>query len=250
MGEILDLYEPTNTLKPVADDIWIVDGPIVRMAVGPGSMPFPTRMTIVRLANGDLFVHSPTEFDDGLSAEIDGLGKVAHLVSPNRIHYAHIPTWKEHYPDATAWASPGVRERAASQKIEVDFDRDLGDEPEQAWADELDQLRFRGSRVMDEIVFFHRASRTMILADLIENFELPKVPKKYHLLMRLAGITDPDGRTPADYRLTFLGNKDQASECARKLIAMEPQRIIIAHGRWYDTDAVAELRRAFRWLDI
>ncbi len=246
----MDLYEPINELKPVADDVWIVDGPIVRMSFGPASMPFPTRMTIVRLDSGDLFVHSPIEFDEELSRQVDKLGRVAHLVSPNAIHYAHIAAWKRHYPQATAWASPGVRQRAESQDIEVAFDCDLGDEPQRPWAGELEQMRFRGSRVMDEIVFFHRATRTLILADLIENFELHRVPARYRCLIRLAGITDPDGKAPIDYRLTFIGNKDEARESARTLIELEPERVIIAHGRWYETDGTAELRRAFRWLGV
>jgi hypothetical protein len=32
------------------------------------------------------------------------------------------------------------------------------------------------------------------------------------------------------------------------MMAWEPERIIIAHGRWYEGNAVAELRRAFRWV--
>jgi hypothetical protein len=49
------LYEPVNTLKPVAPALWIVDGPVVRMAAGLGlSAPFPTRMTVVRLPDGTL----------------------------------------------------------------------------------------------------------------------------------------------------------------------------------------------------
>ncbi len=90
MSESVQLYEPINTLKPVADNIWIVDGPIVRMDVPGGSIPFPTRMTIVRLANGDLWVHSPTALTNTLQAEVDELGPVRHLVSPNRIHYGQF----------------------------------------------------------------------------------------------------------------------------------------------------------------
>ncbi|TAM95749.1 MAG: DUF4336 domain-containing protein, partial [Rhodanobacteraceae bacterium] len=114
------LYEPVNTLKPVAPGIWIADGPAVRMAtpIG-GGMPFPTRMTVVRLRDGGLWCHSPIAPDDGLFADIDALGAVRHLVSPNPLHYASITAWKHRYPAAVAWASPGVRERAASQKIEV-----------------------------------------------------------------------------------------------------------------------------------
>ncbi len=243
----MDLYEPIDIPKPVADDVWIVDGPIVKMDMVVTKMPFPTRMTVVRLQNGELFLHSPTEFNEELSRRIDELGPVAHLVSPNKIHYAHIKTWKDHYPNATAWASPGVRERAASQDIEVRFDRDLGDEAEPQWADDLDQLVFRGSRYMEEIVFFHRKTKTLILTDLIENFEPDRTPKKYRWLLKLAGITDPDGSTPRDFRMTFWGNKAEAHRSAQALIDLNPERVIVAHGRWYETNGTDELRRALRW---
>ncbi|HET7558180.1 MAG TPA: DUF4336 domain-containing protein, partial [Rhodanobacteraceae bacterium] len=124
------LYEPINLLKSVAPDIWIADGPIVRMAAPLGmSAPFTTRMTIVRLGDGGLWCHSPIAPDDALFAAIDAIGPVRHLVSPNKLHYAHIAAWKARYPQALAWASPGVRERAASQRIVVRFDRDLDDAP-------------------------------------------------------------------------------------------------------------------------
>lgn len=245
----MKLYEPINTLKPVGDDLWIVDGPIVRMATGVGfTLPFPTRMVVVRLDNGTLFLWSPTEPDDGLRAQIDALGPVAHLVSPNRIHYAHIAAWKRAYPAAVAWASPGVRERAASQKIDVAFDANLGAEPDAAWAADIDQIIFRGSRFMEEVVFFHRKTKTVILADLIENFEPDKIGGAWSWIGRLAGVVDPDGKTPVDFRLTFFGRKADARDSVARMLAWEPRQLIMAHGRPYRDDGTAELRRAFRWV--
>jgi hypothetical protein len=98
-------YAPLSTLKPVSDGIWWVDGPVCRMRVGPVSLPFPTRMVLVRLSSGGLWVWSPTAPTPELFAEVDALGRVEHLVSPNRFHYASIPAWKERYPHALAWAS-------------------------------------------------------------------------------------------------------------------------------------------------
>jgi Domain of unknown function (DUF4336) len=245
---VVELYEPINTLKPVGEHLWVVDGPIVRMVFPGGSMPFPTRMVVLRLTNGDLFLWSPTEPDDGLRAEIDALGPVRHLVSPNKIHYAHIATWKRAYPGAKAWASPGVRERAASQRVDVSFDADLGDLPEEAWSEDLDQLVFRGSRFMEEVVFFHPKTRTLILADLIENFEAEKVGGFHGWLVRLGGAADPDGKAPIDLRLSFLGRKKEARSAFERMVAWKPERVIMAHGRWYDRDGTGELRRAFRWL--
>jgi hypothetical protein len=195
----LALYEPLNALKLVHEDIWVVDGPIVRMATLGTSFPFPTRMTIVRLGGGELWCHSPTELTPHLKTAVDKLGPVRHLVSPNKIHYTFIAAWSRTYPEATTWASPGVRERAARQKITVRFDRDLQDMSPPQWTDDIDQLIFRGSRVMEEVVFFHRRSKTLILADLIENFEPDKAPKKFRWLIRLGGCSTPMAKPPWTY---------------------------------------------------
>ena len=243
------LYQPINTLKPVAPGLWIADGPLVRMAAGLGmSAPFPTRMTLVRLPDGTLWCHSPIAPDAELFADIDALGRVAHLVAPNKLHYAHVAAWKRRYPDAIAWASPGVRERAASQRIAVQFDQDLGDAPPPAWAGTLDQLRFRGSRAIEEVVFLHRPSATLILADLIENFEATRLGTPMRWIARLGGVLDPHGRMPLDMRLTFLGHRAQARACLERMLAWHPQRVILAHGRCYLEHGEAELRRAFAWL--
>ncbi|KYC44203.1 hypothetical protein WA1_00505 [Scytonema hofmannii PCC 7110] len=244
----IELYQPINTLKPVDENVWIVDGSIVRMAMYGTTIPFSTRMTVVRLNNGELWCHSPIELTQALKTEIDALGSVRHLISPNKIHYAHISTWVKAYPEATAWASPGVQKRATQQKIQVTFSADLANEPPSQWANEIDQLIFRGSRFMDEVVFFHRKSATLILADLIENFEPNKVSQTFRWLLKLAGSTDPDGKAPLDLRLTFWGRKNQACQCVEQMLQWEPEKIILSHGRWYASNGAAELRRAFRWL--
>ncbi len=82
------LYEPINVYKPVAPDVGIVDGPFEYLTVGGAKLPLPftTRMTVVRLSNGDLFLHSPIKFDRRLANGLLGLGTVRHLVSPNQFH--------------------------------------------------------------------------------------------------------------------------------------------------------------------
>src|SRR5215472_15258635 len=86
------LYEPINVYKPLAPDIGIVDGPFEYLTAGGVRLPLPftTRMTVIRLSDGELFVHSPIKFDRGLAEELREFGTVRHLVSPNQFHYAHI----------------------------------------------------------------------------------------------------------------------------------------------------------------
>ena len=49
-------------------------------------------------------------------------------------------------------------------------------------------------------------------------------------------------------RLSFFRQHKAVRAAVQRMIAWEPERIIIAHGRWYARDGVAELKRAFRWV--
>ena len=101
---------------------------------------------------------------------------------------------------------------------------------------------------MTEVEFFHRPSRTLVLTDLIENFEAARLGPGARLLAWFGGVLDPDGAMPRDMRFTFSRNKAEVRAAVETMIGWQPERIVLAHGRWYDKDAVAELRRAFRWL--
>jgi hypothetical protein len=240
-------YAPLSTLKPLSEGIWWVDGPVIKMSYGPVSLPSPTRMAIIRLRSGGLWLWSPTAPTPELFAEIDALGRVEHLVSPNKFHYAAIPAWKERYPHATVWASPGVRERARSRKIHVAFDADLDDDAPSSWTHDLKQLVFRGSRFMEEVVFFHSASSTLILADLVMALERERVRPRLRWLFQLGGAMWP-GQTPREVQVTSWGRKPQARACYQQMLAWKPRRVLFAHGRFYLDDATAWLERAFAWL--
>lgn len=237
-------YPPLDTLKPVADDVWIVDGPLIRFGLPLLKMPFPTRMTVIRLRDGGLFLHSPTPPVPELRAQIAALGPPRYLIGPNRIHYWWLPDWHAAYPEAQVFLAPRIREQA---KGRITFPCAALDRAEPLpWADEMETLLVRG-RYMSEAVFFHRASRTLVLTDLIENFEPGKLSScAMRFLARLGGVEDPDGQMPRDMHLTY--PKDELRKAVETLIALDPERVIIAHGRWYERDGTAELKRAFRWL--
>ena len=243
------LYEPINEYKPVSDGAGIADGPLVSMSF-PGmnslKVPFPTRMTIVKLQNGELWLHSPIAFDSTLAGTLSEIGPVRHLVSPNKLHYAHLAAWSKQFPDALVWASPGVRSRARSQGQEVRFDRDLGPSAPDDWRDDLRQTMIPG-RFLSEVVFFHEASKTLILADSIQNFELDKLKQPYRFLVWLSGAYAPRGQMPLDLRSTFWLKRREVRQAVREMIAWAPERIILSHGCCIEQDAVEALRYAFRW---
>ena len=242
------LYEPINVYKPLADAIGIVDGPLVQMsypALPFLSIPFTTRMTIVRLPSGDLWLHSPTAYTPALATELKKLGRVAHIVSPNLLHYAHIAEWKRAFPEAITWASPGVRERAQKQNIDVSFDRDLDTTVPDVWEGALEQTILPG-KFLDEYAFFHSSSHTLILTDTIQNFELEKMKQPYRFLVWAARAYTPYGQMPIDLRSTFRMNRTEFTAAVETMLAWQPTRIVMSHGKVIENNAEAALRFAFR----
>jgi len=238
-------YPPLNTLKSVAEDVWLVDGPLIRFGPPGLKMRFPTRMIIIRVGASGLFIHSPTALTPELKAAVANLGRPQWLIAPNRIHYWWIPDWKEAFPETAVYLAPRIIEQAGKR---IDFphsrlDRETG----YPWDADIVTLPVAGS-YMTEAVFFHRASRTLVVTDLIENFEPAKLSFAMRFLARLGGCLDPNGGMPRDMRITYRKQKPQLRAAIETMISWNPERIILAHGRWYRRDAVEELGRAFRWL--
>lgn len=229
-----------SALKIFAENIWIADGP----AVDFYGFDYSVRMTVIRLEDGTLFVHSPISPTPELLKDVVDLGDVRFIVSPNKIHHLFLGDWSSIFPEAEVYASPGLM----NKRPELSFDGELGDIPEIGWSKDIDQLVFSGSRVMDEVVFFHKLSRTLILADLIENFDRNWFHGWKKWVAQFAGILAPHGKAPIDFRMSFWGHRHVARKSLERMIAWNPQNIIIAHGNCFKGNGMQELKRAFKWV--
>ncbi len=239
-------YPPINVLKNVANDIWVVDGPVIRFGMPWPKFPFPTRMTVVRVTSGNLFIHSPTPLTPSLKARIEREGTVRFIIGPNRIHYWWIPEWKAAFPNAVVYLAPRIKEQS---KGRITFDAmPLEASSGYPWDSEIATLPIVGS-YMTEVEFFHRASRTLILTDLIQNFEPQKVGSIFlRLLTWVGGVSPPYGGLARDLRLNFTWrHKNELRAAMRAMLAWNPERVIFAHGRRYERNGAAALRRAFQW---
>jgi hypothetical protein len=228
-----------SALSPFGPDIWIAEGPTVPFF----GFPYPTRMVLIRLLSGELFVWSPIALTETLKAETDALGIVRHLVSPNKIHHLFMAEWKRAYPAAKLYASPGLSKR----RRDLVFDAELADLPQPVWSGEIDQVIMTGSFAMTEIVFFHRRSRTAIFADLIENFSPAWFKGWRRFLARLDGIVSPNPGAPREWRLSFI-NRNAARRGLMRILAWEPDQVVVAHGQVVRGKGGEFIRKAFRWL--
>lgn len=240
------LYEPINVYKPLAPAVGIVDGPFECLTVGGIRLPLPftTRLTVVCLPNGELFLHSPIKFDEMLAKELHGLGTIRHLVSPNQFHYAHIAEWARAFPGTISRASPGVRRRARARHVDIDFTRDLDASVPEEWRGEIDQLLFPGG-YFKEFVFLHKASRTLILTDTMMNLELDKISEPWRTAAKLTGMYHPCGQIFFGMRLPLLLQRRRAKAAIGKIHSWQPQRIVVSHGRRFHGDADEVIRRLF-----
>ena len=201
-------------------------------------------MTVVRLSNGDLFLHSPIKFDERLAKELRQLGKVRHLVSPNQFHYAHIGEWAKAFFETISWASPRVRRRARARHVDVGFARDLDASAPEEWRRDIDQLDFPGG-YFKEFIFFHKASQTLIVADTIINIELNKISEPWRMATKLARMYHPYGQIFFGMRLPLLVQRRKAKASIEKMHSWQPRRIVLSHGRCFDSDADKVIQRLF-----
>jgi hypothetical protein len=227
-------------LRAFGEDLWIADGPPVRFL---GQFDYPTRMAVVRLTDGGVWMWSPIAWSAELSEAVAAIGPVRHLVAPNKIHHLNLGPWAAEHPEARLWAAPGL----ARRRPDLTFHGELADTPAPAWSQDLDQLVFRGSVFMDEVVFFHRASRTALVCDLIQRFDPATLSGWRGALMRLDGLVGPEGSTPREWRASFL-RRSAARIALQRALDWSPERLVIAHGDLPLESGRDALARGLRWL--
>ena len=164
-------YAPLDRLKPVADDVFIVDAEPMRRA----GLALPVRMVVVRLSSGDVLLYSPTRFSPALMAMIEAIGPIRHLIGSSTAHWMFLKDWQAALPQAITWAVPGLRARGQVRRAGVRIDRELWEAPPPAWAADLDQVLVRGAWFR-EVALFHRRSRTLLLTALVLNLEPGRLP--------------------------------------------------------------------------
>ena len=224
-----------------ADGVWLVDGPSAR----DFGFMFTTRMTVVRLGNGSLWISSPVLVRFDTLGSIAQLGPVRYLVAATQRHVWRLEAWHTLFPNAQLWTAP--KTLFTLSKDSLPFTGVLGDTPSGAWTNDLDQLLFKGSRLIKEIVFLHRASGTVILDDLVQVHR--KAPGKHfhNTLIEVEGVRSPYGGVGLDIRLSFT-NRRLARQSLDRLLSWDFDKLIIAHGACIKKDAKQFVARAFRWL--
>ncbi|MBL4685546.1 MAG: DUF4336 domain-containing protein [Nannocystaceae bacterium] len=222
------------TLQQHDDGLWSESVPLSFLGLHVG-----TRMTVVRLPSGALWVHSPVPLTPELHDELRQLGPVAHVVAPNLYHHMSAGPTAEAFADCRLYARPKLRTKCKDLKIDVDLDEAAAEQFEGV----IDAVHIAGT-MLDEVVFVHRPSRTLISADLIENFKTsPHFFTRQYL--KVSGIHGKPG--VSRMMRPMFRKRSLAREAIDRLMTLDFDRIVVAHGDIMHggPDAV---RDAYAWL--
>ncbi len=225
-----------NGMRPLDPGLWVAEQPL-RF----GGLEIGARMTVVRLPDGELLLHSPIRPTVALVDEVRALGSVAALVCPNRFHHLFAADWMEACPDAALFVAPGLERKRPDLRIAGV----LSEVPDELWRGALEQVVIQGLPLTNEVAFFHPASRTLIATDLAFNIG-PDHPTLTRWAFRFAGAY----RRLAPTTLERILVRDRARFRAslERILEWPFERVIVAHGTVLETGGRRELTQGFSWV--
>ena len=225
-----------SQLQPVATNVWVIDFPL-----RVGGLQLGTRTTVIRLASGGLWLHSPGPLQSELLTALSALGPVQALVAPNAMHHLSLVQNVRTFPQAKVYVSP-----ALPMKLKEIFSYDLlSDEPPLLWRNEISQHLVHGMPKLQEVVFFHHTSRTLILTDLA--FHIRHSDSWFtRLFMRLNGAYGHFG--PSRIFRSLVKDRPALRSSLDRLRAWDFDRIIVAHGEVLENGGKQAIQTQYAWV--
>ncbi len=205
-------------------------------------------MTVVKLINRQLMLISPVSIDDKLAAELSNQGDVAYIIAPNLYHHLYLTKCCERYSNAKVYVAKGLAENYKDLKCTT-----LSSSPPKEWREYLDQTEFEGYAVqeltgpveLNEIVFFHKASRTLILTDTAYHIAASS-PLVSKLMAKTVGLYKVLGPTALE-KLAIKRQYDTRQALLR-ILEWPFESVVMAHGEIIKSKGREKLIDGYQWL--
>ena len=212
-------------MQAIADQLWITRFPLRQAGCEIGRM-----VTVIRLASGELVIHSTAPFEPAQVEALEALGRPRWLVEATLFHDTYVAEGRRAFPNLPYLAPPGFPDSFESTPL---------DPAPVEWGDELEVYPLAGMPKVREHLLYHRPTGTLIVADLFFNL----VPDTWTRLFfrAVSGIRE----FPAMSRLFRLMIRDREAfgRSLEPVRALPLERIIVAPGEPVLEDARATLER-------
>ena len=199
-------------------------------------------MSVLRLEDGRLILHSPVPVSPSLERRLTGLGSVAFIVVP-QAHGRFAAQAARQFPTAELLAAPS----ASRRQRELPFHGELAARSPAAWHGQVESLFVRGFR-LNEVVLFQRSSRTLILTDLCFNIQRSSSAAA-RAFFRANGCWQRFGPSRL---MRHVVTRDRAALRAslERILAWDFERVIVTHGDVLERGGKPALRAGFAWLGL
>jgi hypothetical protein len=215
-------------------ELWSTEYPLAWQA---GLISIPVRMTVIRIGDGRLILHSPGPIDPELKAEIDALGSVGFIVVPEA-HGRFAAQAAQSYPKARLVAAPNAPRSGRS----LAFHASLADLPPAAWAGQVESHLVQGFR-LNEVVLLHRPSRTLVITDLC--FNIHRASSTWaRLFFRANGMWQHFGPSRL-IRGLAVSDRRALRRSLEHVLEWDFDRIVPGHGEVVEHGGPAALRAAW-----
>lgn len=230
-------------LREIDKDIWVAEQPLKYFGLDVG-----TRMTVIRLNKGELTIISPIQTDNALVAQLNQLGQVTYVICPNLYHHLFVKYFQNIYPQAKVWATSGLE----IKRPELQLDKIISNEQDNI-LNEIDCLLFNGFKtltlngasLLNECVFFHRASRSLILTDTAFHFD-ENFTMTTQLTARIMGGYKQ--LRPSLLEKLATTEKDRVKQSVERVLAWNFERVIMAHGSIIEKDGKTRFKEGYEWF--
>jgi Domain of unknown function (DUF4336) len=224
-------------LREIDKNIWVSERQFQFFGLEVG-----TRMTVIRLSHGEIIIISPLDVDEITTQQINELGNVTTIIAPNCYHYLFLAKFKSIYPSAKIWAAPGLDAKIPALTI----DRILNERGTIGNLDEIEYFLFAGfqtigiggSGILNEIVFWHRESQSLILTDTAFHFDA-SFPWQTRLVAKIIG--GDRALEPTILEKIASRDKEQVKRSIQQVLCWNFHRVIMAHGSIIERDGKRQL---------
>lgn len=227
---------PHNPIQKLTENLWRVEGALPTITLR-------RVMTVIRLGDRRLVVHSPISMDEPAMQELDAWGKVAFIIVPGRFHRLDAPAWKRRYPEARVLAPRGSR-KWIEAKVTVDGTVDeLSADPA------VTVVPLRGIKDLEvALLVASEDGSTVVLNDAMFNMDRPKDVVGW-LVTTLLGSA-PGPRISRLFRLINIDDRTAFRADLERLAATPNlQRLIVAHCKLTSgPGAAAAIRQAAAYI--
>jgi hypothetical protein len=223
-------------METITPTLWIDTAPVNILG-----MKLTSTMTILKLRDEALLLHSPLPLTHERRDWICSLGRVAHLYVPNTFHHLWVGDWAKAFPEARLHAPSGLSRKRSDLRI----DRLHDQEREPSFEGVLDEVPIHGFRMMETVLVFHPSSAA-IVTDLAHNVGRP-TQAWAKLYTKAMGFYDQVALSSA-IRWGGFDDKNAARQSVDALLAHSFERLLVGHGAPLLSGGHAALTNATQWL--